>query len=143
MRYFGRAGLAARLREHIRLARWFAEQVDADPDFERCAPAPFSTVCFRFRPHDLARRAEAHAGNGAATERVESYLNAVNESLLNRLNGTGRLFLSHTKLNGRYVLRFAIGNLRTTEAHVRAAWEDIQATAAELDDEMRIGAALY
>lgn len=141
LRYFGREGIAARLREHMRLARLFANWVDSDPDFERVAPVPFGTVCFRSRPRDLADRLARSKPEDAA--RVEGFLNDLNESLLNRLNSSGRLFLSHTRLDGRYILRLAVGNIRTKESHVRAAWEEIRAAAADLDDELRAGELMF
>ncbi len=110
LRYFGWEGLAARIREHIRLAQQFAGWIEAHPDFERMAPTPFSTVCFRAHPARL---------------NDEEALNQLNERLLEAVNTTREVFLSHTKLNGRYVLRLAIGNLRTEERHVRRAWEII------------------
>ncbi|MDQ7850624.1 MAG: pyridoxal-dependent decarboxylase [Armatimonadota bacterium] len=113
IRYFGREGLVARLRQHIRLGQTFAAWVDAHPDFERMAPAPLSVVCFRARPSDL---------KGSADER-EAYLDALNTALLDAVNATGRAYLSHTRLGGRFTLRLAVGNLRTTETHVRLAWE--------------------
>jgi aromatic-L-amino-acid/L-tryptophan decarboxylase len=109
IRHFGADGLRARLAEHMRLARLFAGWVDASDDFERTAPVPFSVVCFRARGTD---------------ER--------NEALLERLNGSGELFLSHTRLAGRYTLRLAIGNLHTTETHISRAWATIRRIAAEL-----------
>jgi len=107
LRYFGRAGLASRIREHIRLARDFAGWVDADPLWERLEPVPFSTVCFRFLPP-----------GATATE-----TDLRNEEILAAVNASGEAFLSHTRLRGRYTLRLAIGNIRTTERHVRRAWE--------------------
>jgi len=116
MRYFGLEGIRARLREQLRLARLFADWVDRDPGFERVAPVPFSVVCFRaVRP-------------GAGREA----LNALNERLLNGLNDTGEVFLSHTSLGGRYVLRLAIGNIRTTEADVRRVWDLLRERAGAL-----------
>ncbi len=109
LRYFGADGLRARLAEHIRLAQRFAEWVDADPDFERVAPVPFSVVCFRAKPAD-----------GRWTE---ADLERLNRDLLDAVNASGDVFLSHTKLDGRFVLRLAIGHLRTEERHVRRAWE--------------------
>ncbi len=109
LRYFGAEGLRARLSEHMRLARLFAGWVDADPDFERLAPVPFSVVCFRARPR--------------GRDWSEAELEAVNQRLLDALNATGEVFLSHTKLNGRFTLRLAVGNLRTEERHVARAWE--------------------
>jgi aromatic-L-amino-acid/L-tryptophan decarboxylase len=113
LRYFGRSGLVAALREHVRLAGELARWVDAAPDFERLAPVPFSVVVFRHRPEGVA----------------EAALDRHNERLLERVNGSGEVFLSHTKVRGRYAIRLAIGNLRTTEAHVRRAWELVTAAA--------------
>jgi aromatic-L-amino-acid/L-tryptophan decarboxylase len=109
LRYFGAEGLRVRLSEHMRLARRFAGWVDADPDFERLAPVPFSVVCFRARPR--------------GRDWSEAELEALNERLLDAMNATGEVFLSHTKLNGRFTLRLAVGNLRTEERHVARAWE--------------------
>jgi aromatic-L-amino-acid decarboxylase len=106
IRYFGVDGLRARIREHIRLARMFADRVDADRRFERVAPVPFSTVCFRLKGADEA-----------------------NAELLDRINATGKAFLSHTRLEGRFTIRFTVGNLRTRESHVREAFELIASLA--------------
>ena len=91
------------MREHVRLARLFAAWVDADPRFERVAPVPFSAVCFRVR---------GAAGRSAADA------DALTEQLMHRVNETGEVFLSHTKLDGRFVLRLAIGHYQTAERHV-------------------------
>lgn len=110
LRYFGLEGIRSRLREHIRLARHFAGWVDDHPDFERMAPTPFSMICFRAHPE----------------ETEDSNLNDLNERLLNSVNGTGECFLSHTKINGQFCLRMAIGNLRTEERHVHDTWVILQ-----------------
>jgi aromatic-L-amino-acid decarboxylase len=107
VRSFGAEGMATRIREHVRLARQFADWVDASPDFERMAPTPFSTVCFRARPRQ-------HTGED---------LDRLNEALIEAVNATGKVFLSHTRLHGAYTIRLAIGNIRTTEAHVAEAWD--------------------
>jgi aromatic-L-amino-acid decarboxylase len=104
MRCYGREGLRALIREHVRLAGLFASWVEADPAWELCAPYPFSVVCFRRVAPDEE-----------------------NEAILERVNGTGEAYLSHTRLDGRFVLRLAVGNMRTTEADVRRAWELLQA----------------
>ncbi len=109
LRHFGAEGIRARLAEHMRLARAFAEWVDADPHFERVAPVPFSVVCFRAKP------SQGH--------RTEADLEKLNADLLDAVNQSGEVFLSHTKLDGRYVIRLAIGHIRTEERHVRRAWE--------------------
>lgn len=111
LRWFGLEGLRRRIREHIELARRFAAWVEADPDWELLAPVPFSTVCFRWCPRDPA------AGIGAAVD-----LDAANERILAAVNRSGEVFLSHTRLAGRFTLRLAVGNLRTELRHVERAW---------------------
>jgi len=111
LRYFGAEGLRARLVEHVRLARLFADWVDGAPGWERVAPVPFAVVCFRYRPPGVDD---------------EAALEQLNRALMERVNQSGEAFLSHTKLNGRYVIRIAIGNIRTTEAHVARAWALLQ-----------------
>jgi aromatic-L-amino-acid decarboxylase len=110
VRYFGHEGLAARIREHCRLAREFASWVEESPDWEILAPTPFSVVCFRARPQTEGETDAAR-------------LDALNERLMNAVNATGEAFLSHTKLNGVFTLRLAVGNIRTDESHVRRAWQ--------------------
>lgn len=107
LRCFGREGLQAMIREHVRLAEAFEGWVRAEPGWEICAPRHFSLVCFR--------------RDGGDEE---------NEALLARVNATGEIFISHTRLSGRYVLRLAIGNARTTEDDVRRAWEVLRREAA-------------
>jgi len=99
LRCYGRAGLQARIREAIRLAALFEDWVREEPGWELCAPRPFSVVCFRREGSDQE-----------------------NESLLERVNASGEIFISHTVLDGRYVLRLAIGHESTTEADVERAW---------------------
>jgi aromatic-L-amino-acid decarboxylase len=113
VRHFGASGLRARLAEHMRLARLLGEWIDRAPGFERLAPIPFSVVCFRALP-------------GPAGEHHEAEIDAMNERLLEAINSTGEIFISHTRLNGRYAIRLAIGNLHTTEAHVARAWTLLQ-----------------
>jgi len=109
--------------------------VDADPDFERLAPTPFSTICFRVRPRDLAERLR-DAGPEEARE-IEAYLDELNEVVIDAVNATGRAFFSHTKLNGHYTIRMAIGTIRSDEAHVTDAWELLRENALRLDAERR------
>jgi aromatic-L-amino-acid decarboxylase len=109
LRSFGARAIREHLARHIRLAGELATWIDAHPDFERLAPVPFSVVCFRWNP--------------AGRTLSEAELDARNEALVERLNRTGEMFLSHTRLRGRLALRIAIGHLRTDESHVRAAWE--------------------
>lgn len=139
IRYFGRQGLIQRIREHIRIANEFAKWVDADPDFERMAPVPFSTICFRARPRDLYRSPSVSSDPRG----VDAYLDELNEKLLERVNATGKAFLSHTKLQGKLVARLAIGNIRTTLHDVESAWQLIRQTALSLDKELRPQQKVY
>jgi aromatic-L-amino-acid decarboxylase len=106
LRCFGREGLQSVIREHVRLAALFEEWLRDEPGWELCAPRPLSVVCFR--------------REGSDDE---------NEALLERVNATGEIFMSPTRLEGRYVLRLAIGNARTTEDDVRRAWEVLKRCA--------------
>lgn len=108
LRYFGAAGMRSRVADHIRLAQTFASWVEADRDFELLAPPSLSVVCFRAAPRDLR--------DGAA-------LDALNTEILDRVNHSGEVYLSHTTLRGRTALRLAVANIRTTGAHVARAWD--------------------
>ena len=110
LRHFGADGLRARLAEHMRLAQRFASWIDDTPGWERLAPAPFSVVCFRARP------------SSSTTSADEAALDRFNERLMESVNRTGEVFFSHTRLQGRFAIRMAIGNLHTTETHVERAW---------------------
>jgi aromatic-L-amino-acid decarboxylase len=103
LRCYGREGLQRVIREHVRLAELFEGWVRDEPGWEVCAPRPFSVVCFRREGSDEE-----------------------NAALLERVNASGEIFISHTRLNDRYVLRLAIGNERTTEDDVRRAWDLIR-----------------
>jgi aromatic-L-amino-acid decarboxylase len=118
IRRFGVEGLRRRIRAHCALAADLAGAIGREPGFELAAPVPFSVVCFRALP-------ERHAGDGARVDRF-------NQELLRRVNAGGRAFLSHTELSRRVVLRWAIGNLRTTRERVREVWEQVRALASEL-----------
>ncbi len=125
LRYFGLEGLRRRIEHHVALAEAFAGWVDADPDWERLAPAPFSTVCFRHRPARFRGREDEPA--------VRAELDESNRRLMDAVNRTGEVFLSHTRLRDRFTIRVAIGNLRTEERHVRRAWELLRSEARALE----------
>ncbi len=108
MRYFGRERMQEILRSHIAWAKRLEQLIRRDPRFEVVAPVPFSVVCFRFQGTDDDNRA-----------------------LLESVNATREVFLSHTVLNGKIVLRVAIGNLQTTWDDVQRAWELLQEKAPE------------
>jgi aromatic-L-amino-acid decarboxylase len=116
LRAYGAEGIRALLAQHLRLANMFAAWVDLDPRFERMAPTPFSVVCFRAVPTSVS----------------PSALDAFNERLLEAVNATGEVVLSHTRLNGAVALRLAVGHMRTTEGHVARAWELLREKAASL-----------
>jgi aromatic-L-amino-acid decarboxylase len=118
IRAFGAAGLRERIREHCALARELAARIESDPRFELAAPAPFSAVCFRARVD----------GPPGSQDRF-------NERLLARLNAAGPFFLSHTVLQGRYTLRVAVGNVRTTREHVEALWDLLGRSVDALGEE--------
>jgi aromatic-L-amino-acid/L-tryptophan decarboxylase len=109
LRHFGAEGIRHHLSEHMRLARLFADWVDADAEFERLAPVPFSVVCFRLKP----------AGRTWTEEALADF----NQRAMDRINAGGEIFLSHTRLGERFTLRVAVGHLETTEAHLRRAFE--------------------
>jgi aromatic-L-amino-acid decarboxylase len=115
LRDLGAQGIRDVLSRHLELAQRFAGWIDAHPDFERVAPVPFSVVCFRAHPPGTS--------DGPA-------LDALNERLLDEVNASGEVFLSHTRLHGGFVLRLAIGHLRTTDVHVSQAWEILQRALA-------------
>ena len=127
LRWFGLEGLRRRIRHHLELAADLATAVDAEPDWGRVAPAPFSTVCLRWRPARLAGLEEQ--GDVAAT------LDTANERIMAAVNGSGEVFLSHTRLDGRFVIRVAIGNIRTERRHVERAWELLREAATTIESD--------
>jgi len=110
IRYYGVEGLRFHIRRHVEMAQDFARWVEEADHFELSAPAPLNLVCFR------------HVGG-----------DTFNQRLLERLNKSGNLYLTHTTLNGQYVLRFCVGQTYTEAHHVHQAWQQIQETAAELE----------
>jgi aromatic-L-amino-acid decarboxylase len=121
IRSYGVEGLAALVREHQRLARLLKGWVEADPRFEVLAPVPFGLVCFRWNDG-----------------RSEEELTAFNRELMNRLNASGRVGLSHAVLGGKFCLRLVIGSRLTEEAHVRRAWDLIRKIAGETALSLRL-----
>ena len=113
LRYFGAAGLRARLREHIGVAGEFAGWVDRAPRWERLAPVPFSTVAFRCAPSGISASA----------------LDRLNLEILERIHRSGEALLSHTRIDGNVALRLAVGNLRTTREDIRRVWRCLRSAA--------------
>ena len=115
MRWFGRDGIVVRLRAHVEMARSFAARVDAAEGWERMAPVPLATVAFRRVPEGLDPEA----------------VDALNHRILERVNESGEVFLTHTALEGRVALRLAVGNVRTRPEHVARAWTLLEAAASQ------------
>jgi aromatic-L-amino-acid decarboxylase len=113
LRAYGADGIAERIRLHCELAREFAGMVHYEGDWELTAPVPLSLVCFRYAPLNAD----------------ETRIAALNAEIMERVNARGHTYLSHTKLNGRYTLRLAIGNIRTAREHVTMAWQELRDAA--------------
>ena len=118
IRYFGIKGLQDKVRTHVRLAKEFASWIDRDSRFELMAPVTINLVCFRYHP------------SASALSEVE--LERINKRVMEEVNRSGRMFMTHTKLKGKFVLRFCIGQTNTSQVHVQVAWERIQAVVASL-----------
>ena len=116
IRRFGIKGLQDRVRNHLKLAKDFASWIDKDPRFELMAPVTMNLVCFRFHPLHKTM--------------TEEELEQVNKGLMDEVNRSGEMFMTHTKLKGKFALRLCIGQTDTTHDHVKRAWEKIQAGAA-------------
>jgi len=114
IRHYGVEGLQAYVRHHIALAQWFQARVESHQDFELAAPCPLNLVCFRHQGGD-----------------------AMNQSILDSINHSGKAYLTHTKLNGKLTLRLAIGAWRTKLHHVERVWELIQSAAQQQGDSGR------
>jgi aromatic-L-amino-acid/L-tryptophan decarboxylase len=123
LRWFGLEGLRRRIEHHIELAADFTATIDADPDWERLAPMPFATVCFRWRPAALQDRTDEPA--------IAARVDEANAAIMDAVNRSGETFLSHTRLRDRFTIRLSVGNLRTEARHVDRAWELLRAAAAE------------
>ena len=134
IRWFGLDGLRRRIDFHLELAARFATWVDEDPAWERLAPVPFSTVCFRYRPTTLAGREDE--GD------VPDLLDDLNTRLMDAVNRTGEVFLSHTRLRDRFTIRLAIGNLHTRGTPRRAGVGAAAARGRRLDAGADRGAAM-
>ena len=127
-RSLGRAGVVARLREQIRLANLLADWIKKDDRFELSAQPSMGVVCFR--RVGSARCADRTPQRGVPTS--EKKLDQLNSDIVERINASGRAYLTQTKLRGRTVMRIGLGNVLTTEQHLRKGWEIIQETADAL-----------
>jgi aromatic-L-amino-acid decarboxylase len=110
LRSFGINGLQVKLREHIGIANKLKNKIESHPDFEILAPVNFNVICFRYTPKGITD---------------EEKLNKINEDLLNKINSTGKTYLTHTKLNGKYTIRFVVAQTNVTQEHVHRTWNMI------------------
>ena len=117
MRSFGVEGLQNKIRHHIRLAQDLTNKIEEHKEFELLAPVPLNTICFRFHPPYISD---------------EQKLDELNEKLLNQIQESGKVFLTHTKLEGRYTIRIVLGNTNLEKRHVEKAWQFIQDRAGNL-----------
>ena len=117
MRYYGLEGLQNKLRGHIELGKWFEKEIVENPNFELTAPRSMNLVCFHYKP---------------VGQNDMEQLNKLNEQLLHKLNATGTIYLTHTKVHGVYTLRMVIGQTNVTKSHVEKAWKLIQKVAVEI-----------
>jgi len=114
LRSFGVSGIQEKVKNHLQWAQELAAEIQADPEFELLAPVPFSTLCFRYKPRGITDL---------------DTLNQLNQQLMESLNDSGKLYLTHTKLNGVFTLRLVIGQTSQEKRHVEQAWKRIKETA--------------
>ncbi len=120
LRSFGTEELKNKVRSHTLWAKELSEEISSEENFEIMAPVPFATICFRFLPPGIDDMEE---------------INRINNLLMEKLNGTGKLYLTHTKLNGKFTLRFVIGQTYQEKHHIDSAWELIKRTSEDLQGE--------
>ncbi|KAA3610748.1 MAG: aminotransferase class V-fold PLP-dependent enzyme [Calditrichaeota bacterium] len=117
IRNFGVKGIQEKIRLHISLAKKYSEKINNHAEFEVLAPVTLNTICFRYKPDNI---------------NDEDTLNDLNEKLLHKLNDSGKLYLTHTKVKDNYSLRLSIGQTNVEQKHVEQAWQLIQNTSLEL-----------
>ena len=117
IRTYGISGLQQKIRDHISYGQWLKDEILKTPGFELMAHVPFNLVCFRFHPRGMDD---------------EPSLDALNEKILQKINSSGKVFLTQTRLNGRYVIRFVAGQTHTTLEHVRNGWEYIKGQVLDI-----------
>jgi aromatic-L-amino-acid decarboxylase len=117
IRSYGVNGIKNRIREHISMTQNLGKKIDNHPDFEQMAPLNFNMTCFRYHPSSIDEKEE---------------LNSLNEKLLFALNDTGKVYMTHTKVDDQYTIRMAIGQTYVQQHHVDNAWHLIQELSQEL-----------
>jgi aromatic-L-amino-acid/L-tryptophan decarboxylase len=134
-RSLGRAGVVGRLREQVRLAGLLTDWIKGDDRFELSAQPSMGVVCFRFigAAAPSPRRGTTARGRAGSSDRIDT----INSEIVERINVSGRAYLTQTKLRGRTVIRIGLGNVLTTEEHLRNGWEIIRETAEALVKEIQ------
>jgi aromatic-L-amino-acid decarboxylase len=117
IRSYGLEGLREKIRYHISLAEWLEQEVIKSADFEMITPRTLNLLCFRYKPENISDPEK---------------LNNINEQLLQRVNATGKMYITHTKLNGKYTLRMVIAQTNVNRTHVENAWKLLQETALSM-----------
>ncbi len=117
IRTYGVSGLQAMIRNHLKWARELSEEIEDHPDFELLAPVPLNLICFRYHPKGVDNPA---------------VLDSLNARLLDELNRSGKMYLTHTKLNGKYTLRFVASQTQVKKNDITRAWQLIKSTAKRL-----------
>ncbi|MDH5474288.1 MAG: pyridoxal-dependent decarboxylase [Cyclobacteriaceae bacterium] len=120
IRSYGVEGVKQRVQEHIEMAQALGKKMDAHTDFEQLSPLNFNMICFRYHPKGY---------------NDEEKLNSLNEILINTLNDSGKVYMTHTKIRGKYTIRMVIGQTYVQQRHVDMAWNLIQETAKNIDHE--------
>ena len=134
LRYYGARRIAEAIAEDMAMARYMAERIEADPEFELLAPVQLSICCFRYVPASLRDRLES-ANNDDEREKLNSQINRVNERIMHRVQRGGRAYLSNAMLRGAFALRACIINFRTTRADIDITLETVRRMAHELEAE--------
>ncbi len=116
IRTYGTEGIRKKIRDHISYGQWFKDQIVSEPLFELMAPVPLNLICFRIRPEGITD---------------ESLLENINKALLAKLNDSGKILLTQTKLNEMFVIRFVAGQTNTTFENVKEGWETILEASKE------------
>src|ERR1041384_4111679 len=132
LRYSGARGIAEAIAEDMAMAKYLAERVEADPEFELLAPVQLSICCFRYVPTSL-RRGLATAKNDGELNDLNSQLNRLNERIMHKVQRGGREYLSNAMLRGRFALRACIINFRTTRADIDLTLDTVRDAAREIE----------
>ena len=132
LRYYGARRIAEAIAEDMAMARYLAERVEADPEFELLAPVQLSICCFRYVPTSL-RNKFAAATNDAERDDLNSQLNRLNERIMHKVQRGGRAYLSNAMLRGKFALRACVINFRTTRADIDLTLGAVRDAAREIE----------